>query len=104
MKVTIYGKQIGATIETQNYAAEIRLRAERRLGEMLMVGPKAEGVRMKGKDKFGTAIMEVPNDAPTLASVGISWKESSRSQELAAVSEAEFEAAQGHGVPKKNPK
>jgi hypothetical protein len=107
MKVTIYGKQIGATIETQNYAAEIRLRAERRLGEMLMVGSKAEGSKgqLKGRDSSGTAIMEAPEDnTPTLASVGISWKESSRSQELAAVSEAEFEAALGHGVPKKNPK
>ena len=53
-----------------------------------MAAPKAEGVRMKGKDKFGTAIMEAPNDAPTLASVGISWKESNRSKELAAVPEA----------------
>ena len=99
MKVTIYGKQIGATIETQNYAAEIRLRAERRLGEMLMVGPKADG-----GDAQRTRFKKGTESPPTLASVGITKKESSRSQELAAVPEAEFEAALGHGVPKKNPK
>ena len=87
MKVTIYGKQIGATIETQNYAAEIRLRAERRLGEMLEKMPKQQGARGIGKK------VEFPNGTPLIKDQGITKKESSRSQELAAVPEAEFEAA-----------
>ena len=58
--------------------------------------PKAKGTRsQKLKRVTGGAKVEPPekDDIPTLASVGITKKESSRSQELAAVPEAEFEAA-----------
>jgi 16S rRNA G966 N2-methylase RsmD len=90
----VYGKQIGATIETQNYAAEIRLRAERRLGEMLKIAPKQHGARSrKGGGTRGSKKELQVQATPTLSSVGITKKESSRSQELAEVPEAEFEAA-----------
>lgn len=85
-------------------AAEIRLRAERRLGEMLAqqkAGPGlATGVRgqLAGKKDGGLAV--VTNDrqkreAPKLADAGISKDLSSRAQKLAAVPEAEFEAEVG---------
>ena len=91
----VYGKQIGATIETQNYAAEIRLRAERRLGEMLKIAPKQHGESggRPRKDGKPSSRKEPGLLPPTLSSAGITKKESSRSQELAEVPEAEFEAA-----------
>jgi 16S rRNA G966 N2-methylase RsmD len=89
----VYGKRIGATLELQNSAAEIRLRAERRLGEMLIDAPKQAGARGKrGGGTRGSKKELQVNAPPTLESAGITKKESSRSQELAAVPEAEFEA------------
>lgn len=77
-------------------AAEIRIRAERRLGEML-AAQKAEGGLNKGKLKQGPVV--VANDhgksAPKLADAGISKDLSSRAQKLAAVPEAEFESEVG---------
>jgi len=39
----VYGKRIKARVETTNYAAEIRLRAERRLGKILEKTPMNKG-------------------------------------------------------------
>ena len=54
---------------------------------MLEILPKAEGTRgqLKGKSSGGAKVEPPETDTPTLASVGITKKESSRSQELAAV-------------------
>lgn len=71
-------------------AAEIRLRAERRLGEMLSQQPKATGGDAQ-RTRFGKGT-ESP---PTLSDVGIDKKLSSRAQKLAAVPEAEFESHLG---------
>lgn len=74
-------------------AAEIRIRAERRLGEML-VQQKADGGLSRGQLKQGPALVnhEDGKQAPKLADAGISYDLSSRAQKLAAVPEAEFEA------------
>ncbi len=89
-----YAKRVGATVETLNYATEIRLRAERKLGEVLIKGPTAKGTAGKGRPKKGATQLEAPKDAtPTLADVGISFKLSSQSKELAKAPDAEFEAA-----------
>jgi hypothetical protein len=74
-------------------AAEIRIRAERRLGEML-AAQKADGGLNKGQLKQGPALVanEGGKSAPRLADVGIGYDLSSRAQKLAAVPEAEFEA------------
>jgi hypothetical protein len=84
-------------------AAEIRIRAERRLGEMLAAtkadGGLNQGTRgqLAGKDETGDVLAVDTNDrqkvAPTLAQAGISKDLSSRAQKLAAVPEADFEAA-----------
>lgn len=50
----VYGKRVQATIETTNYAAEIRLRAERRLGEMIHEAPKNTGAKGVGKSAVPT--------------------------------------------------
>ncbi len=70
-------------------AAEIRIRAERRMGEMLAESKLQKGGRPAKK----TGRDERPvSKTPTLAEVGISKDLSSRAQKLAAVPEAEFEA------------
>lgn len=69
-------------------AAEIRIRAERRLGELL-AAQKEEGGLAKPGVKPNSV---VTNDRiPTLAEAGISKDLSSRAQKLAAVPEADFE-------------
>ena len=73
-------------------AAEIRIRAERRLGELLKERPKAPGA--KGKPGGGTrGSKKEPRvgEPPTLASQGIDKKLSSRAQKLAALTEPAFE-------------
>lgn len=78
-------------------AAEIRIRAERRLGEML-AAQKADGGLSKGAAGAGVnqhtpaEVRSSVTTAPTLADAGISKDLSSRAQKLAAVPEAEFEA------------
>jgi hypothetical protein len=89
----VYAKEIKATIGTQNYAAEIRLRAARRLGEILSVAPKAKPPSGKGQKRTDRRYTQSTDGSETLASIGISKNESSRSQVLASVPEKEFEAA-----------
>jgi|ETNvirenome_6_85_1030632.scaffolds.fasta_scaffold18740_3 N6-adenosine-specific RNA methylase IME4 len=77
-------------------AAEIRMRAERRLGELIKaqkatVGLASGGQRGGRKKKDGSR-EEPANAPPTLAEAGIDKKLSSRAQKLAAVSEAQFES------------
>lgn len=81
-------------------ASEIRIRAERRLGEMLMQ-QKADGGLSRGAAGSGVnqhSAEEVRSSlktAPKLSDAGISKDLSSRAQKLAAVPEAEFEAEVG---------
>lgn len=83
-------------------AAEIRIRAERRLGELLAAqkagGGLNRGVRMAGnKAGAGQASPALVFDEgrSKLADVGVSYDQSSRAQKLAAVPEAEFESEIG---------
>lgn len=75
-------------------AAEIRIRAERRLGEMLAATKSDGGLNPAATLKRGSVVVD--NDhgkqAPKLADAGISKDLSSRAQKLAAVPAAEFEA------------
>jgi len=80
-------KPDSASIETINGASEIRLRAERKLGEILAKTPKNPGIKMSGGSRLEPPRIE------TLADAGISKKTSSRAQALAAAPEEEFEAA-----------
>jgi len=79
-------------------AAEIRIRAERKLGEMLAEQKRTVGLnagtrgQLKGKSSGG-AVQEPPEDTrPTLADAGIDKKLSSRSQAIAAIPVDDFEA------------
>ena len=76
----VYARQARLGLEAQNDAAEIRLRAERKLGELLAALPKQDGgdaARARSQ-----AATEVP---PRLGDLGISKSQSSRWQAIAAV-------------------
>ncbi len=73
-------------------AAESKVRAERRLGEMLREQKAAGGMATGGQPYQSTGSTAEPV-APTLAEVGIDKKLSMRSQQLAAMPEQHFEAA-----------
>lgn len=83
-------------------AGEIRIRAERRLGEMLAAQKEAgglnQGARLAGAKSGandGSSAVVGNDRRPTLADVGISKDLSSRAQKLAALPEKEFEKEVG---------
>ncbi|MDN5941585.1 MAG: hypothetical protein L0H94_06865, partial [Nitrospira sp.] len=69
-----------------NWAVEIKVRAERRAGEMLKAMPKNTGAK-------GVGPIAIPkkNSNPTLASQGISLKDSMLWQQVASMPEPAFE-------------
>ena len=80
----MYGKQANDT-ELVNWAAEIKIRAERRAGEMLKSMDMANG----GQPYQATGRTIRPVE--TLSDIGISKDQSSRWQRIAKVPEADFE-------------
>lgn len=88
----IYGMQAkNKTLEVD--AAEIRIRAERRLGELLAQQKAGEGLNTGAKGIGTSAVVtDDRTSVPTLKAAGISKDLSSRAQKLAAVPKAEFEA------------
>jgi hypothetical protein len=84
-----YARQAKDT-ELVQWATEIKVRAERRAGQMLSEMPKATG---KSGQFTGGHIVVPPVKEQTLADIGITKNESSRWQKLAAVSESQFEQA-----------
>lgn len=83
----LYGRMAkDKTLETD--AAEIRMRAERRLGQMITQQKETVGLN---KGNNFAAVLDDDRRVPTLSDVGISKNLSSRAQKLAAVPEAEFE-------------
>lgn len=79
-----YIKQQKGSLVMQNQAAEIKIRAERRAGEML-------GERDKNKGARGIGVSFHDESAPTLSELGISENQSHRWQLEAGVPEVEFE-------------
>ena len=61
-------------------STKIKLRAERRMGEILRAAPKNEGGRPAEKTPSEE---EGVFDTPTLADLGITYKQSSRAQKVA---------------------
>lgn len=76
-------------------AAEIRFRAERRLGQMIAVQKKtvglAKGSAGKGRPKKGGSRKDPPKSVPTLAEVGIDKYLADRARKMAVFSDWEFE-------------
>ncbi len=71
-----------------NWATEIRIRAERKLGEMLKAQKDSGGMAKPGPKDSSHHASELP---PKLSDLGISHSMSSRAQAIASVPEAEFE-------------
>jgi hypothetical protein len=89
----VYGMQAkNKTLEVD--AAEIRIRAERRLGELIAEQKAGDGLNT-GARGIGKSAVPSGNRTPTLAEAGIDKKLSSRAQKLAAVPNDEFEAEVG---------
>lgn len=84
--VRLYAKQARLGIEMQNDAAEIKLRAERRAGEML-----AEMEKHKGGQHSRTATSAKAVEPAKLAEIGVSDNQSHRWQQMAAIPERKFE-------------
>lgn len=84
-----YAKQAGESLENQNMIAEIKLRAERRAGELLREMPKQDGGdAMRARSHHVTEVV-IP---PSLDDLGITKMQSSRWQSIASLPEAVFEA------------
>jgi hypothetical protein len=95
--VRVYAKQAG-DFELQNQAAEIRLFAERRAGELLADMAKNHGARGEGRPrKDGTKIRRSSNATaypPKLGDIGVTRDQSSKWQRLAKmIDDATFERA-----------
>lgn len=91
----LYLKQQGESLEMQNACAEIKLRAERRAGEILRDMPKNTGNAGNGRpSKLGGNIVLPPkDDTPTLSDIGLTKMQSSRFQSIASIPELSFEQA-----------
>lgn len=85
-----YARQAKDT-EMIQWVTEIKVRAERRAGQMLADMPKAIGT--KGQFAGGNTIVPPAKTAKTLSELGITKNESSRWQKLAAVDDDKFEKA-----------
>jgi hypothetical protein len=87
-----YSRQAKNT-EAERRACEIRLRAERKAGELLSQMEKAKGAPGPGRGKAGSPAGPAFTETPTLRDLGISKQQSSDWQRLADVPQEKFEAA-----------
>ncbi len=89
--IEVYAHQ-SQNIEAERQACEIRMRATRRLGQLLAAREKAKGAAQPGVGRKGRAGMMSQQTTP-LVDLGITRDQSSRYRRLAAVPEPAFEAA-----------
>lgn len=75
--------------ELIQYATEIKVRAERRCGELLTATERNKGATVRGR----MAVERHDTHTPTLADMGLTRDESSRYQQLAAMPAEHFETA-----------
>lgn len=86
----VYFERTNASAETVNNATEIRLLAERQMGEFLKAMPKNEGTRVSGGTVAGP-VVDPPDRRQTLQEIGITKDQSSRAQKLAGIPDHEFQ-------------
>jgi len=86
-----YVKVAGYHLGYQNQAAETKLRAERKAGELLKQMEKNKGVRTKGGSISGGCTMQPPENTPRLKDLGIEKTQSMRWQQIADLPEESFE-------------
>lgn len=98
----IYAKRQKLGEEASELALSIKIEALRKLGEMLAATPRHEGAKGIGKSavpKQHRTQSAAPGDnhTPTLAELGLTKKESSVAQKLAALPEEDFQQVRdGH--------
>jgi N6-adenosine-specific RNA methylase IME4 len=89
----VYAKQVELGLEAQNHAAEIKLRAQRRAGEILDKMEKNKGGRPT--DTTDNLLLPVigseQEEPPTLTELGITGKDAHVWQTLAKMPELDFE-------------
>jgi hypothetical protein len=89
LAIEAYAKQAN-DMELEWDAARARVRAERKCGELLAEMEKAKGGRPEETPNKSEGVIEEPK---TIEEMGLTYKQSSDFQKLAAVPEEEFEKA-----------
>jgi N6-adenosine-specific RNA methylase IME4 len=91
----VYAKRQKLGKEAESYATSIIFEALRQLGERLKATPRNKGTRTIGGDakseKSGGTTVVPPDNTPTLAKLGIDKKTSKRAQDVAELTDSEFE-------------
>ena len=72
-------------------ASEIRIRAARRLGELIVAQKETVGMNTGANNLSGSVGGPLRDTRPTLAQAGIDKKLSARSQKIASIPEEDFE-------------
>ena len=83
-------READATLEIKLEATELRIRAERRLGQLLAAAPKNKGAEGKVTGPLGSQVKMDPT--PTLADQGVSKKMAESARALAKIEAKDFEA------------
>jgi len=81
-------------LEAQNHAAEIKIRAQRRAGEILKESEKAKGTRgqLIGKDSSGGYAVKPPEtETPTFKDLGVEKRDAHQWQYIAELPDDQFE-------------
>lgn len=88
-----YAKKAKLGLASQNIAAEVKIRAERKAGEVLARMVKNEGTKgqLVGPGVIGGNTMLPPIEPPTLSELGIEKMQSHRWQLIASIPEEVFE-------------
>jgi len=90
LALEVYARQAHNT-DAETKACEIRLRAERRVGQLLQEREKAKGGAQPGVGRKGSNGMPSQSGS-ALSDLGISHNQSSRWQKLASIPDRDFEA------------
>lgn len=80
---------MGESLEVQNNICEIKLRADRRMGEMLKIMDKNKGAMGLGSNQF-RKVRSKNSTTPTLKDMGITKNESSLYQKMADIPEEKW--------------
>ncbi len=87
----IYARRQKLGEEASDLALSIKIEALRKLGGMLEQTPRASGVKKAGTVLGGSKVELPKNDAPTLAELGLTKKESALAQKLNTLSEEDYQ-------------
>lgn len=82
----VYARQVGLGLEAQNHAAEVKLRAQRRGGEILQQMEKNGGAKVPRATSSQAA-----SALPKIEDLGITYSDSSRWQNIAKMPAEKFE-------------